>query len=573
VNPPQSTQASNQTPTQNSTGHLPEQALSQRVAWLAMLLGTFLLAWLAAGLLYRPGNIALIWFANAWAMAIYLSRPTRDWRTLVALQALANLLWNWWHGDPATLLVGFALGNMLASVLAAALWRRFFTARQVLEQPLRLVQSLLLCGAAPALLGASLGAGLLGVLGTAPFGAVWPGWFLGDLFGYLTLAPATYFFLYHRTVQPLLLPRGWHALVLLAFLLGLYLVVEGFGQPYAMSLVLFAGLLVSTPPWLSALALVGMGLVLDVHLVQEWQEAFAQGQQPHPVQALLPELSIMLVACVALAYVKANQLNQGKLQQSLDERDEALSMARELLQTRDGLLHSAKIGLAQLASRTVRWCNQEYAEIHGYAIGEILGMTALQLFISEAEAKRVGELVYPLVSQGLAAEAVGQIRHKDGTARTVLIRAFRPDPKEDRTFIAVLDMTEREAQAQKIMGLQKEQQLILDTANVGLVRVRERKLVWVNRRCAELLGYTQQELQGQPTDFIFPDPSARRHAVYRIRKQIEAGQNASQVPFLIRLKDGQVRDFEAHVGFMDDAHEDAVLALRDVTDEIAQSAS
>ncbi|NBQ37980.1 MAG: PAS domain-containing sensor histidine kinase, partial [Synechococcus sp.] len=176
------------------------------------------------------------------------------------------------------------------------------------------------------------------------------------------------------------------------------------------------------------------------------------------------------------------------------------------------------------------------------------------------------------MSQGLAAEAVGQIRHKDGTARTVLIRAFRPDPKEDRTFIAVLDMTEREAQAQKIMGLQKEQQLILDTANVGLVRVRERKLVWVNRRCAELLGYTQQELQGQPTDFIFPDPSARRHAVYRIRKQIEAGQNASQVPFLIRLKDGQVRDFEAHVGFMDDAHEDAVLALRDVTDEIAQSA-
>ncbi|MFZ9550750.1 MAG: PAS domain-containing sensor histidine kinase, partial [Hylemonella sp.] len=149
---------------------------------------------------------------------------------------------------------------------------------------------------------------------------------------------------------------------------------------------------------------------------------------------------------------------------------------------------------------------------------------------------------------------------------------FRPNPQRDLTYFAVLDMTEREAQAQAVAELQKEQQLILDTANVGLARVRERKLVWVNRRCAELLGYTQQELQGQPTDFIFADLAARRHAVRRIQLHLEAGKQEAQVPFLVRRKDGQVRDFEARVGFLDDAHEDAVLALRDVTDEIVQSA-
>jgi hypothetical protein len=58
LNPPQSNQASTQTLIQASAGKLPDHALSQRSAWLAMLLGTLLLAWLAAGLLRWPGNVA-----------------------------------------------------------------------------------------------------------------------------------------------------------------------------------------------------------------------------------------------------------------------------------------------------------------------------------------------------------------------------------------------------------------------------------------------------------------------------------------------------------------------------------
>ncbi|MFZ9640524.1 MAG: PAS domain S-box protein, partial [Hylemonella sp.] len=496
MNPPQSNQASTQTLIQASAGKLPDHALSQRSAWLAMLLGTLLLAWLAAGLLRWPGNVAQVWFANAWAVAIYLSRPASDRAPLMALQALANLLWNWLHGDPTVLIIGFALSNVVEAVLTATLWRHFFNARQLSEQPLQFFKSLLLCGLLPALVGASLGAGLLGATGTAPFALVWPGWFLGDLFGYLSLVSAMNLFLYHRTVQALPLPRPWHYALLAAVLLAIHGVMTNFEQPYVLAMALFSLMLLTTP-LLMAAAIACLAVLTDLHLAVHWLKDFDLGQFGNPVQDMLPGLTMLFGLSLALSYVRSNQFHEKELAATIQDLEETAQTAADLLKTRDGLLLSAQIGFAFVSNRTVRWCNLEFAELLGYSLSEMAGKTASDVFASPEEAERVGALIYPKVQEGATGEALARMRRKNGSECVVLVRGFRPNPQRDLTCFAVLDMTEREAQAQAVAELQKEQQLILDTANVGLARVRERKLVWVNRRCAELLGYTQQELQGQ----------------------------------------------------------------------------
>ncbi|MFZ9298935.1 MAG: PAS domain-containing protein, partial [Hylemonella sp.] len=442
MNQPQSVQIQEK----GGVGKQPDHALSQRAAWLAMMVGTFLLAWLAVGILRLPGNVALIWFADAWALAIYLSRPAREMPALMAVQALGNVLWNAFYGDPPGLIAGFALANVAEASVAAVLWRRYFTVRLVSEQPLQFVKSLLVAGVLPSVLGATLGSSLLEVFGLAPFSVVWPGWFLGDLYGYVALAMLTQMALYHRTAYVVRMPRLHHYFLMLATLAGAGWLLLNFEYPYVLVITFFMLLMVTSPPALGALGIVLLAFLFDLHLAWQWQEDFQSGTTGHLVQDLLPPLAALIILSTALSFSRASRLNRLELEKSLEERDEALHTAADLLTVRDGLLHGAKIGLVLVAKRTVVWSNQEYADIYGYALNDMAGKTAAQLFASVEEAERVGKLVYPLVSQGQAAEVVAQIRHKSGATRTVLIRGYRPEPAVDRTYFAVLDISEREAQ-------------------------------------------------------------------------------------------------------------------------------
>lgn len=66
------------------------------------------------------------------------------------------------------------------------------------------------------------------------------------------------------------------------------------------------------------------------------------------------------------------------------------------------------------------------------------------------------------------------------------------------------DISERKHNEMRIEGLLAEQSAILDNVMFGVMFVRHRRVVSVNRRCEELFGYPNDSMTGGSTSLIFP---------------------------------------------------------------------
>ena len=82
-----------------------------------------------------------------------------------------------------------------------------------------------------------------------------------------------------------------------------------------------------------------------------------------------------------------------------------------------------------------------------------------------------------------------------------------------------------------------EQQLIFDTAAVGIAFVSQRTVLKCNRRFAEILGYPSEEITGQPAQVWFQSDEDFMQAGSRAYARLAQGENYS-AELLLRKKDG-----------------------------------
>ena len=82
-----------------------------------------------------------------------------------------------------------------------------------------------------------------------------------------------------------------------------------------------------------------------------------------------------------------------------------------------------------------------------------------------------------------------------------------------------------------------EQQLIFDTAAVGIAFIRQRTVLKCNRRFAEILGYPSEEITGQPAQVWFQSDEDFMQAGSRAYARLAQGENYS-AELLLRKKDG-----------------------------------
>ena len=104
--------------------------------------------------------------------------------------------------------------------------------------------------------------------------------------------------------------------------------------------------------------------------------------------------------------------------------------------------------------------------------------------------------------------------------------------------VVLSDISERKRMAMELDQLMQEQSAILASGIAGIVKLKERQIVWSNATFAEMLGYGQQELTGQPTRVCYAsdeDYAAFAHA-YPV---IEGGQ-VFQGEVQFQRKDGRL---------------------------------
>jgi PAS domain S-box-containing protein len=82
----------------------------------------------------------------------------------------------------------------------------------------------------------------------------------------------------------------------------------------------------------------------------------------------------------------------------------------------------------------------------------------------------------------------------------------------------ISDISQRKHNEMRIEALLAEQSAILDNVMFGVMFVRHRTIVSVNRRCEELFGYEPGAMAGASTAMLFPTPSTSNRGARQYRR-------------------------------------------------------
>jgi diguanylate cyclase (GGDEF)-like protein/PAS domain S-box-containing protein len=235
----------------------------------------------------------------------------------------------------------------------------------------------------------------------------------------------------------------------------------------------------------------------------------------------------------------------------------------------EALLANLSIGIAFTRERRFFLCNPRFAEMFGYAPDELIGMPGETVYPSRESYLALGQIATPILAAGRQLDLEWEVRRKDGSSFLCRLIAKTIDPSNTQqgTVWIVEDITERRRHADEIARLLREQEAILGTASVGIVFVRDRRLVRCNRRYEEMYGYGPGEMDGQPASIIYPG-AADFEEGKSVYEALARGQTSRRVG-LRRRKDGSTFWNRADGRAVDpqNPHKGSVWTVEDITEQ------
>jgi diguanylate cyclase (GGDEF)-like protein/PAS domain S-box-containing protein len=235
----------------------------------------------------------------------------------------------------------------------------------------------------------------------------------------------------------------------------------------------------------------------------------------------------------------------------------------------EALLANASIGIAFTRDRRFFLCNPKFAEMFGYGTDELIGQPGEVVYPSRESYAALGQIAVPILSSGRQLDLEWEVRRKDGSTFLcrLIAKAIDMDNTQQGTVWIVEDITERRRQADEVTRLLREQEAILGTASIGIVFVKERRIVRCNRRYEEMYGYGPGEMDGQPTSILYAGSAdfEQGGGVYDV---LSRGQTSRRIE-LRRRKDGSTFWNRADGRAVDpqDAHKGSVWIVEDITEE------
>jgi diguanylate cyclase (GGDEF)-like protein/PAS domain S-box-containing protein len=173
----------------------------------------------------------------------------------------------------------------------------------------------------------------------------------------------------------------------------------------------------------------------------------------------------------------------------------------------ESILANATLGIAFTRERVFYLCNPKFAEVLGYEPHELIGHPGEMVYVSAESYAALGRIAVPILSAGRQLDVEWEFRRKDGSTfiARVIARAVSDQNTQQGTVWIVEDISERRRHADEVARLLREQEAILGTTSVGVVFVKDRRIVRCNARYEQMYGYAPGELEGQPTRILYPD--------------------------------------------------------------------
>ncbi|HUK04309.1 MAG TPA: PAS domain S-box protein [Burkholderiales bacterium] len=233
------------------------------------------------------------------------------------------------------------------------------------------------------------------------------------------------------------------------------------------------------------------------------------------------------------------------------------------------ILANASIGIAFTRDRKFTLCNPRFAGMFGWQAEELIGQSGEVVYPSRESYEAMGAIAVPVLTAGRQLDVEWEVRRRDGSTflARMIAKALSATDTHKGTVWIVEDITERRRHADEVARLLREQDAILDTVTIGIIFVRDRRIVRCNRRMEEMYGYGPGELNGKPTAVTYAEDAdyAEAEKAYALMARGQVYTHVMQA----RRRDGSLF-WERSTGRAVDAANPArgsVWLLEDITEQ------
>jgi PAS domain S-box-containing protein len=207
--------------------------------------------------------------------------------------------------------------------------------------------------------------------------------------------------------------------------------------------------------------------------------------------------------------VNPQDLSQGTVWIVMDisRRRELEDQLKSKTAEQEVILQTSQIGIAHTVNRVHRWVNRSFCEMVGFRPDELIGASSRIHFPDDATFEQLGAEAYPEMALGHAYTCETRMMRKNGDVFWVQMRGKNIDPEDPAhgAIWTVLDITERRRLEETLQRQSAEQEVILQTCQIGLSFTRQRIIQWINRSFVDMLGFSAEELIGQVSRIHFPN--------------------------------------------------------------------
>lgn len=232
-------------------------------------------------------------------------------------------------------------------------------------------------------------------------------------------------------------------------------------------------------------------------------------------------------------------------------------------------LSSEGFCLIEPIHKTILEVNARFCQMLGYTEQELLGTNFSNLIFQE----NIPPLLIPTTSVHATEHYTTEVmlKHKTGVSIYTylnLTTAYNTQKQATSAFAFITDISTQKQTEIKLIQTISEQRSILNNSMVGIALVcSEQRLCRLNKKMAEIFGYTKEELKKEKTDCLYPSTTDYHKIAQDISRSFRKGATYT-TERLMKRKNGELfwtRMFSQCID-LDDPLKGYIWTIEDITE-------
>ena len=216
----------------------------------------------------------------------------------------------------------------------------------------------------------------------------------------------------------------------------------------------------------------------------------------------------------------------------------------------------------------IEYVNPRFTEITGYNSDEVMHKNPRILQSGQMQ-KTIYLDMWEKLTEGKVWKGEFHNKRKNGELYWEEARIAPIKNAEGVTihYVAIkIENTQRKEYENQIKALLEEQKAILDSRIVGIVKLKARKILWLNEEFANMHGYTSKELIEESTRILYPDEASYDDFGKYVYSLLQTGETV-RINLQLRHKDGTLKWFKIGGGQLHSCSDESIWSFVDITEQ------